>query len=332
MDTMSYIIGRNSAGGGGEVTSLPWSKVTSKPFNTVDTTTGLTIVDGTLMLETLDHVATIDYVDDAIEALDIPDEVSVSQTLQSGTAIADITIGDTTTTLYAPAGGSGGSVDWADIANKPSINAGTVAYSISEGANTMASGNYGAHAEGYQTKASGWSSHAEGQVTRATGNSQHTQGKFNIEDTNNFYADIVGNGTSSYSYSNAEATDWSGNKYLAGNIYTNVIDWFNPQSGSVKLANIPAMNGTNYVDPDGLIQQAQDLIDNQSTDEWGNTEYTGEIDKRYQIQYLDGTPASTFDPSADSGTLLTGYYWVCVTANPIGNPMYGVDPDAPEEP
>lgn len=53
------------------------------------------------------------------------------------------------------------------------------------------------------------------------------------------YLDILGNGQSFQTKNNAEATDYSGNKYLAGDIYVNVTDWANPQANSVKLANIP---------------------------------------------------------------------------------------------
>lgn len=59
-------------------------------------------------------------------------EVSVTQTLTSGTAIADVTVDGVTTTLYAPAGGST-QADWAEtdttadsyIQNKPAIFAKT---------------------------------------------------------------------------------------------------------------------------------------------------------------------------------------------------------------
>ena len=37
---------------------------------------------------------------------------------------------------------------------------------------------------------------AEGRYTTASSNYQHVQGKYNIEDSNNTYADIIGNGSS----------------------------------------------------------------------------------------------------------------------------------------
>ena len=104
-------------------------------------------------------------------------------------------------------------------------------YSHAEGFFTAASGKY-SHAEGYNTTASGESSHAEGIFTtaardyshaegcrtKACSSYQHTQGKYNIEDSSNTYAHIVGNGDSDTSRSNAHTLDWSGNAWFAGTI------------------------------------------------------------------------------------------------------------------
>ena len=82
-------------------------------------------------------------------------------------------------------------------------------YSHAEGQSTTAS-NYGSHAEGTNTTASGQYSHAEGRSTTAKGDYQHAQGKYNIEDANDKYADIIGNGTSSSARSNAATVSWEG--------------------------------------------------------------------------------------------------------------------------
>ena len=92
-----------------------------------------------------------------------------------------------------------------------------------EGNNTTASGNYGSHAEGTNTTASGESSHAEGNNTKASSQYQHAQGKFNIEDTANKYAHIVGNGkydttNKTEVRSNAHTLDWEGNGWYAGKL------------------------------------------------------------------------------------------------------------------
>ena len=88
-------------------------------------------------------------------------------------------------------------------------------YSHAEGENTTASGYY-SHAEGQRTTASGISSHAEGQSTKASGSDQHVQGKYNVEDSQNKYAHIVGNGTDYNNYSNAHTLDWNGVPWFQG--------------------------------------------------------------------------------------------------------------------
>ena len=85
-----------------------------------------------------------------------------------------------------------------------------------EGGNTTASGE-SSHAEGNSTKASGVASHAEGNATIASGEYQHVQGKYNIEDTANKYAHIVGNGNPN-TRANAHTLDWKGNGWYAGKL------------------------------------------------------------------------------------------------------------------
>jgi hypothetical protein len=103
-------------------------------------------------------------------------------------------------------------------------------YSHAEGDSTTASGDgshaegnyttasaYYSHAEGSGTTASGDYSHAEGSGTTASSQNQHVQGKYNIEDTNNKYAHIVGNGEDGKN-SNAHTLDWEGNAWYAGKL------------------------------------------------------------------------------------------------------------------
>ena len=95
--------------------------------------------------------------------------------------------------------------------------------SHAEGDSTTASG-YSSHAEGDNTTASGYSSHAEGNFTKASSKYQHVQGRYNIEDTANKYAHIVGNGKNDKSTnyeevrSNAHTLDWEGNAWFAGEV------------------------------------------------------------------------------------------------------------------
>ena len=103
--------------------------------------------------------------------------------------------------------------------NSHYANSATGQYSHAEGFGTKASGDT-AHAEGASTTASGNNSHAEGQHTKASSDNQHVQGKFNVEDTANNYAMIIGNGYETFNtetlkketiHSNALTIDWDGN-------------------------------------------------------------------------------------------------------------------------
>lgn len=73
-------------------------------------------------------------------------------------------------------------------------------------------GDY-SHAEGNRTTASGNYSHAEGDDTISSSACQHVQGKYNIEDSNDKYAFIIGNGTNN-NRSNAFSIDWDGKIYV----------------------------------------------------------------------------------------------------------------------
>lgn len=89
--------------------------------------------------------------------------------------------------------------------------------SHTEGEGTISSGEF-SHAEGFHTIAIGKSSHTEGSYTKASSEHQHVQGKFNIEDTTNKYAHIVGNGNNNNKRSNAHTLDWEGNGWYAGKL------------------------------------------------------------------------------------------------------------------
>lgn len=100
----------------------------------------------------------------------------------------------------------------------------TASDSHAEGDSTYALGQ-ASHAEGYQTVASGGFSHAEGAFSEATAYQSHAQnygtiaastnqtaiGSYNVEDANDTYALIVGNGSDVSNRSDALTVDWSGN-------------------------------------------------------------------------------------------------------------------------
>ena len=92
--------------------------------------------------------------------------------------------------------------------------------SHAEGWSTEASGLH-SHAEGVSTVAGGLGSHAEGEGTLASSNLQHVGGKYNTEDTQGDFAEIIGNGTADNARSNARTLDWNGNETIEGDFFFN---------------------------------------------------------------------------------------------------------------
>lgn len=120
----------------------------------------------------------------------------------------------------------------AEIFNDYNTNKAVGMYSHAEGSQTLALALYShtegfmtesrgdaSHSEGNRTIANGMYSHAEGDNTIASSKYQHTQGRYNIEDTGNNYAHIVGNGTADNARSNAHTVDWNGNGWFQGDVY-----------------------------------------------------------------------------------------------------------------
>lgn len=83
------------------------------------------------------------------------------------------------------------------------------AYSHSEGYGSRAMA-VNSHAEGSRAYATGANSHAQNSSTRAASDNQTAMGRFNIEDANDTYALIIGNGTADDARSNALAVKWDG--------------------------------------------------------------------------------------------------------------------------
>lgn len=90
-----------------------------------------------------------------------------------------------------------------------------------EGQSTLASGSFGAHAEGYYTVANGESSHAEGCNTKTNNTGEHAEGFNNVSHSLNRYQtshktiSSIGIGDSSTSKNGVEVM-WSGDMYLYG--------------------------------------------------------------------------------------------------------------------
>lgn len=89
--------------------------------------------------------------------------------------------------------------------------------SHTEGQKTSAFG-LASHAEGHATQAIGEFTHSEGLGTIATVSAQHVQGKYNIKDTEDKYAHIIGGGSSDEERKNIHTVDWNGNAWFAGKI------------------------------------------------------------------------------------------------------------------
>lgn len=102
--------------------------------------------------------------------------------------------------------------------------------------------------------ATGEYSHAEGHGTVATGEAQHVEGTYNIEDTENKFAHIIGNGTNRDKRSNAFAIDWNGNIYV------------NNSPTGVNVNDLQAVSHTHT---------NKEIIDKLSVDESGKLLYDG---------------------------------------------------------
>ena len=89
-------------------------------------------------------------------------------------------------------------------------------YGYAEGRSNTVDGVFG-HAEGYKCKANGAFSHAQNYGTIASGEAQTAIGKYNIEDTDNAYAFIVGKGSST-TRANAMTVAWNGNTVISGTL------------------------------------------------------------------------------------------------------------------
>ena len=107
-------------------------------------------------------------------------------------------------------------------------------FAFSQGEASCASGR-AAVAQNCFCQAKGRASHAEGFNTIASGQSQHTEGTYNIEDTENKYIHIAGNGEYE-ARSNAHTVDWTGNGWFSGDVYVGSTSGTNKDEGSKKLA------------------------------------------------------------------------------------------------
>lgn len=131
--------------------------------------------------------------------------------------------------VYTTYSGTG----WRAFKTSPSSkSAGSVSFATNYGEVTQKSA--GGAAFNLYTKVNGKGASAFGNTTIASGENQIVRGKYNIEDTANTYADIVGNGEAedivdeegkiiTQNRSNAYTLDWDGNAWFKGIVETDAI-------------------------------------------------------------------------------------------------------------
>ena len=119
-----------------------------------------------------------------------------------------------------------------------------------EGGGCHATGSC-SHAEGLATTVSGAQSHAEGRYTIATSGAQHVEGIANIEDAEDKYIHIAGNGTFN-ARSNAHTLDWDGNAWFAGDVYIGSASGTDKDDGSQKLATEEFVNAQQFITVDDI--------------------------------------------------------------------------------
>lgn len=178
------------------------------------------ITSGTLSSDRLPTVPVANGGTGATTAAAARDNLGVSALIKAGSVANSVALNNNNTSSgeYAVASGHGTIASaYASFAEGLATDA-TNEASHAEGYSTVASG-YAAHAEGHTTVASGDDSHAEGWGTVAGGDYQHVEGKWNVKDTTDTYAHIVGNGTSDTARSNAHTVDWNGNAWYKGDVY-----------------------------------------------------------------------------------------------------------------
>ena len=121
------------------------------------------------------------------------------------------------------------------------LNTATEEASHAEGRGTTASGYY-SHAEGYHTIANGNYSHTQNLETVADSSFQTVIGKYNVSDSSEKYAFIIGNGDGTETgvspevRSDAFRVDWNGNVLIDGEVKT--------LSGNRKYVAEPSSEGT----------------------------------------------------------------------------------------
>ena len=164
--------------------------------------------------------------------------------------------------LYDVGSGGSGTVDstWVTASTNPVesqliqntkpglINTSTHGEAFGNNVTGNASGSY-SHIEGSGTQASGENSHAQNYYTIAASDYQTALGKYNVEDSNDTYAVIIGNGTGDNARSNATTITWDGTIDTTGSLYVRGNDIFMGSDASGGLTYYPNGPSSTITDP-----------------------------------------------------------------------------------
>ena len=176
-------------------------------------------------------------------------------------------------------------------------NSATGYSSHAEGNNTSATGTT-AHAEGYSTSASGNYSHAQGNGTIAASAAQFVGGKFNVSDTQDTYAEIIGNGIDTNTRKNIRVLDWNGNQKLKGDLYVGCND--DSSNGSKVATETYVTTAIGNAAPSAATQSAAGLMSSSDKVKLDNIDASTYAPKA--SPELTGIPTA---PTAISGTNTT---------------------------
>ena len=158
----------------------------------------------------------------------------------------------------------------------------------------------GSVAEGTGTTASSFQSHAEGWNTIASSSQQHVQGKYNIEDANNKYLDIIGNGSADASRSNAQTVSWEGITWSQTDVRSGGTD---QDAATHSLSAKQNATDNNLTTTDKTIVGA---INELSTDKQNTLKYYSESDSS-TVPSSNNAQVSILKTSDYQGTLNLGF-------------------------
>lgn len=126
-------------------------------------------------------------------------------------------------------------------------------------ANRDTRAGYGAAAFGKATEARGTHSFTTGQGTVAEGSYQIVEGKFNIKDTEDKYAHIVGNGKKDSERKNIQTLDWEGTAWVLNDLKIGGTD---QDSSDISVKNLDLQVATNINDISELQTEVEQTKEN----------------------------------------------------------------------